>query len=96
MPQYVNVNIKMAINKHNTYPVPCNTSQKHTLLNLIHLSPCVVFFRVQVWANIFADQVTALAAKYSGAPLLQKVNTLAYGISRCLNQIHYKVTDETR
>ncbi|XP_048113421.1 voltage-dependent calcium channel subunit alpha-2/delta-4 isoform X1 [Alosa alosa] len=27
---------------------------------------------VQVWANIFADQVTALAAKYSGAPLLQK------------------------
>ncbi|KAL2093911.1 hypothetical protein ACEWY4_011223 [Coilia grayii] len=27
---------------------------------------------VQVWANIFADQITALAAKYSGAPLLQK------------------------
>ncbi|XP_063052079.1 voltage-dependent calcium channel subunit alpha-2/delta-4 [Engraulis encrasicolus] len=27
---------------------------------------------VQGWANIFADQITALAAKYSGGPLLQK------------------------
>ena len=73
----------MACTTHHTHifklsnrPTNALTHTPHTcLVKLLYLFFSLhSFFRVQVWANIFADRLTALASKYSGAHLLQKVS----------------------